>query len=205
MLLRLLWLSFFWRQQGQLWTTFIISSIFHSEPARNLIRVYWLRRAKGSCYSWFLFRSELARNTCCLQLFLLSLILHSEPARNFILVYPCNWLRRAKGSWFLPVLSLRKTFSCYCVPQNFVPLKPRRLLLFLSPKTVNKKSVSAESASLKIAFISLKVINLSPMRFAFKQNDFLRFIPPIFLTLTRWFLSVVEGQGGNQGIAKGDG
>ena len=53
--------------------------------------------------------------------------------------------------------------------------------------------MSAESASLKIAFISLKVINLSPLRSAFKQNDFLRFILPIFLTLT--------SQGGNQGIA----
>jgi len=30
----------------------------------------------------------------------------------------------------------------------------------------------------------------------FKQSDFLRFVPPIFLTLT--------SQGGNQGIAEGD-
>ena len=61
--------------------------------------------------------------------------------------------------------------------------------------------MSAESASLKIAFISLKVINLPYVRLrkkrepynGFKQNDFLRFILPIFLTLT--------SQGGNQGIA----
>jgi len=66
----------------------------------------------------------------------------------------------------------------------------------LSPKTVNKKSVSAASASLKIDFTMLKVINLSPLRYAFKQYDFLRIVPSIFLTLT--------SQGGNQGIAKGN-
>lgn len=46
----------------------------------------------------------------------------------------------------------------------------------------------------------LKVINLYPLRYAFKQYDFLRFVPSIFLTLTSRPLSGVEGQGGNQGI-----
>ena len=45
--------------------------------------------------------------------------------------------------------------------------------------------MSAESASLKIR-------NLSPFHSVFKQTDFLRFVPPIFLTLT--------SQGGNQGM-----
>ena len=79
------------------------------------------------------------------------------------------------------------------IVSQLIPLEPRGLLLFLSPKTVNKKSVSAESASLKIAFTTLKVINLSSLRFACKQYDFLRFVLAIFLTLT--------SQGGNQGIA----
>ncbi|MBR5984529.1 MAG: hypothetical protein IK025_12530 [Bacteroidales bacterium] len=58
--------------------------------------------------------------------------------------------------------------------------------------------MSAASASLKIGYSLLKVINLSPFHSDFKQYDFLRFIPPIFLTLT--------SQGGNQGIApSGDG
>ena len=92
-----------------------------------------------------------------------------------------------------------------------IPLEPRRLLLCysplqfifsgahdclrqLSPKTVNKKSVSAESASLKIGFTSLKVRNLPSFLYGFKQTDFLRSFPPIFLTLT--------SQGGNQGILR---
>ena len=75
-----------------------------------------------------------------------------------------------------------------------IPLEPRRLLLFLSPKTVNKKSVPAESASLKIGNTTLKVRNLSAFHSDFKQTDFLRFVPPIFLTLT--------SQGGNQGILR---
>ena len=95
----------------------------------------------------------------------------------------------------------------------FIPLEPRRLLLCysplqfifsgahdclrqLSPKTVNKKSVPAESASLKIGYSSLKIRNLpfyARCKNGFKQTDFLRFVPPIFLTLT--------SQGGNQGIA----
>ena len=53
--------------------------------------------------------------------------------------------------------------------------------------------MSAVSASLKIGYTSLKIRNLSPFHSAFKQTDFLRFVPPIFLTLT--------SQGGNQGIA----
>ena len=61
------------------------------------------------------------------------------------------------------------------------------------PKTVNKKSVSTASTSLKIGYTPLKIRNLSPFHSDFKQTDFLRFIPPIFLTLT--------SQGGNQGIA----
>jgi hypothetical protein len=93
----------------------------------------------------------------------------------------------------------------------FIPLEPRRLLLCysplqfifsgahdclrqLSPNKVNKKSVSAESASLKIGFSSLKVRNLPSFLYGFKQTDFLRFVPPIFLTLT--------SQGGNQGILR---
>ena len=75
-------------------------------------------------------------------------------------------------------------------------LVPRGHLLFLSPKTVNKKSVSAESASLKIGYNTLKVRNLSAFHFDIKQTDFLRSIPPIFLTLI--------SQGGNQGIAFSD-
>ncbi len=83
-----------------------------------------------------------------------------------------------------------------------IPLEPRRLLLFLSPKTVNKKSVSAESASLKIGYTMLKSINLPYVRVAsktrpyngFKQNAFLRYVSPIFSTLT--------SQGGNQGILR---
>ena len=63
--------------------------------------------------------------------------------------------------------------------------------------------MSAESASLKIGYTSLKVRNLpfcascvydaNPQN-GFKQTDFLRFVPPIFLTLT--------SQGGNQGILR---
>ncbi len=75
-----------------------------------------------------------------------------------------------------------------------IPLEPRRLLLFLSPKTVNKKSVPAESASLKIGNTTLKVRNLSAFHSDFKQTDFLRSVFPIFLTLT--------SQGGNQGILR---
>ena len=75
-----------------------------------------------------------------------------------------------------------------------IPLEPRRLLLFLSPKTVNKKSVPAESASLKIGYTTLKVRNLSAFHSDFKQTDFLRSVFPIFLTLT--------SQGGNQGILR---
>jgi len=69
-----------------------------------------------------------------------------------------------------------------------IPLQPRGLLLFCWQKS-KQKTMSAESASLKIR-------NLSPFYSAFEQSDFLRFVPPIFLTLT--------SQGGNQGIAKGD-
>ncbi|MBQ3832311.1 MAG: hypothetical protein II815_03960 [Bacteroidales bacterium] len=69
-----------------------------------------------------------------------------------------------------------------------IPLQPRGLLLFCWQKS-KQKTMSAESASLKIR-------NLSPFHSVFKQTDFLRFVPPIFLTLT--------SQGGNQGIAKGD-
>ena len=53
--------------------------------------------------------------------------------------------------------------------------------------------MSAVSALLKIGYTSLKIRNLSPFHSAFEQTDFLRFVPPIFLTLT--------SQGGNQGIA----
>jgi len=52
--------------------------------------------------------------------------------------------------------------------------------------------MSAESASLKIGYTSLKIRNLSSFHCAFKQTDFLRSVPPIFLTLTRL--------GGNQGM-----
>jgi hypothetical protein len=58
----------------------------------------------------------------------------------------------------------------------YVSLKPRGLLLFLSPKKVNKKSVSAASASLKIDCTALKVRNLSPFLSDFKQSDFFRFV-----------------------------
>ena len=75
-----------------------------------------------------------------------------------------------------------------------IPLEPRRLLLFLSPKTVNKKSVPAESASLKIGNTTLKVRNLPAFHSDFKQTDFLRSVFPIFLTLT--------SQGCNQGILR---
>jgi len=56
--------------------------------------------------------------------------------------------------------------------------------------------MSAESASLKIGFTTLKVRNLLPLCYSFKQTDFLRSVSPIFLTLT--------SQSGNQGIAEGD-
>jgi len=56
-----------------------------------------------------------------------------------------------------------------------------------------QKTMSAVSVSLKIGDTSLKIRNLSPFHSAFGQTDFLRFVPPIFLTLT--------SQGGNQGIA----
>ena len=91
-----------------------------------------------------------------------------------------------------------------------IPLEPRRLLLCysplllifsgahdclrqLSPKTVNKKSVSAASASLKIGCSSLKGRNLSPFHSAVEQPAFLRSATLIFLTLT--------SRCGNQGIA----
>ena len=54
--------------------------------------------------------------------------------------------------------------------------------------------MSAESASLKIGFSSLKVRNLPSFLYGFKQTDFLRSVSPIFLTLT--------SQGGNQGILR---
>ena len=54
--------------------------------------------------------------------------------------------------------------------------------------------MSAESASLKIGFTTLKVRNLPPFLYGCKQTDFLRSIPPIFLTLT--------SQGGNHGILR---
>ena len=73
-----------------------------------------------------------------------------------------------------------------------IPLQPRGLLLFCWQKS-KQKTMSAESASLKIGYTSLKIRNLSPFHSAFEQTDFLRFVPPIFLTLT--------SQGGNQGIA----
>jgi len=77
-----------------------------------------------------------------------------------------------------------------------IPLQPRRLLLFCWQKS-KQKTMSAESASLKIGCTTLKVRNLSAFLSDFKQTDFLRSVSPIFLTLT--------SQGGNQGIAKGDG
>jgi hypothetical protein len=52
--------------------------------------------------------------------------------------------------------------------------------------------MSAASASLKNGYTSLKIRNLSPFYSDFKQTDFLRFVSPIFLTLT--------SQGGNQGM-----
>ena len=54
--------------------------------------------------------------------------------------------------------------------------------------------MSAESASLKIGYTSLKVRNLPSFLYGFKQTDFLRSVSPIFLTLT--------SQGGNQGILR---
>ncbi len=54
--------------------------------------------------------------------------------------------------------------------------------------------MSAESASLKIGFSSLKVRNLPSFLYGFKQTDFLRSVSPIFLTLA--------SQGGNQGILR---
>ena len=56
--------------------------------------------------------------------------------------------------------------------------------------------MSAESASLKIGYTSLKVRNLPSFLYGFKQTDFLRFVPPIFLTR--------NSHGGNQGIAFSD-
>jgi len=56
--------------------------------------------------------------------------------------------------------------------------------------------MSAESASLKIVCTPLKIRNSSAFHSDIKQTDFLRFVPPIFLTLT--------SQGGNQGIALGN-
>ena len=73
-----------------------------------------------------------------------------------------------------------------------IPLKPRGLLLFCWQKS-KQKTMSAVSALLKIGYTSLKIRNLSPFHYAFEQTDFLRFVPPIFLTLT--------SQGDNQGIA----
>ncbi len=43
---------------------------------------------------------------------------------------------------------------------KYFPLEPRRLLLFLLSKKVNKKNMSAASASLKIGYTSLKRRNL---------------------------------------------
>ncbi|MBQ2351525.1 MAG: hypothetical protein II394_04865, partial [Bacteroidales bacterium] len=90
---------------------------------------------------------------------------------------------------FLKNFSINKAYLL-----GYYSLKPRRLLLFLSPKTVNKKSVSAASASLKIVFGMLKRINLIPPCSIFEQNAFLRPPLPIFLTLT--------SQGGNQDILR---
>ncbi|MBO4874571.1 MAG: hypothetical protein J5542_04615 [Bacteroidales bacterium] len=56
--------------------------------------------------------------------------------------------------------------------------------------------MSAESTSLKIGYTTLKVRNLLPLCYSLKQTDFLRYVLPIFLTLT--------SQGGNQGIAFSD-
>jgi hypothetical protein len=77
----------------------------------------------------------------------------------------------------------------------YIPLQPRGLLLFCWQKS-KQKTMSAEPASLKIDYTTLKVRNLLPLCYSFKQTDFLRYVLPIFLTLT--------SQGGNQGIAIGD-
>jgi hypothetical protein len=74
-----------------------------------------------------------------------------------------------------------------------IPLMPRRHLLFCWQKS-KQKTMSAESASLKIGSTTLKVRNLPSFLYGFKQTDFLRSVSPIFLTLT--------SQGGNQGILR---
>ena len=43
--------------------------------------------------------------------------------------------------------------------------------------------MSAASASLKIGYTPLKIRNLPSFHFGFKQTDFLRSVPPIFLRL----------------------
>ena len=81
------------------------------------------------------------------------------------------------------------------IPFFTIPLQPRGLLLFCCQKS-KQKNMAAESASLKIGYTSLKIRNLpfyARCKNGFKQTDFFRFVPPIFLTLT--------SQGGNQGIA----
>jgi len=87
------------------------------------------------------------------------------------------------------------TTSINALTNNYIS-KCYKDLLFCWQKS-KQKTMSAESASLKIGYTSLKIRNLSPFHCAFKQTDFLRSVLPIFLTLT--------SQGGNQGIAKGDG
>ncbi len=74
-----------------------------------------------------------------------------------------------------------------------IPLMPRRHLLSCWQKS-KQKTMSAESASLKIGSTTLKVRNLPSFLYGFKQTDFLRSVSPIFLTLT--------SQGGNQGILR---
>ena len=69
---------------------------------------------------------------------------------------------------------------------------PRGQFLFVGKK--EPKTMSAESASLKIGYTTLKVRNLPSFLYGFEQTDFLHFVPPIFLTLT--------SQGGNQGILR---
>ena len=64
---------------------------------------------------------------------------------------------------------------------------PRGQFLFVGKK--EPKTMSAESASLKIGYTTLKVRNLPSFLYGFEQTDFLHFVPPIFLTLT--------SQGGN--------
>ena len=74
----------------------------------------------------------------------------------------------------------------------YIPLEPRRLLLFLSAKEVNKKTVVAAPASLKIVFITLNRRNYEIVSMASPfESSTLRCLKITEVSLSRCVLKMV--------------